>query len=130
MPAANGITTMSLVILPVVDQDRSIAFYEGIGLEKRVDQSFAGGQMRWVEVYAPDTTTGIALAPPPQGSEVTPHATGITFQSEDIDRTYAAFAAQGVDVDTEITRWGGEVPDMFWFRDPDGHSLIVVQPTG
>ena len=33
----------------------------------------------------------------------------------------------GVDVDEEVTRWGGPVPPMFWLRDPDGNSLIIVQ---
>jgi hypothetical protein len=26
-----------------------------------------------------------------------------------------------------ISRMGGPVPPMFWFRDPDGDSLIVVE---
>ena len=30
-------------------------------------------------------------------------------------------------VDAEVTRWGGPVPPMFWLRDPDGNSLIVVE---
>jgi hypothetical protein len=36
--------------------------------------------------------------------------------------------AAGVDVDDEVTRFGGPVPPMFWLRDPDGNSLIIVQP--
>jgi hypothetical protein len=36
--------------------------------------------------------------------------------------------AAGADVDDDVTRWGGTVPPMFWLRDPDGNSLIVVQP--
>ena len=35
----------------------------------------------------------------------------------------------GADVDAEIARYGGPVPPMFWVRDPDGNSLIVVEPT-
>jgi hypothetical protein len=23
---------------------------------------------------------------------------------------------------------GGPVPPMFWFRDPDGNSLLIVEP--
>jgi len=33
-----------------------------------------------------------------------------------------------VDVDEEISRYGGPVPPMFWVRDPEGNALIVVQP--
>ena len=41
----------------------------------------------------------------------------------------ATLKAAGADVDDEITRFGGPVPPMFWLRDPDGNSLIVVQPS-
>ena len=65
---ATRIGTISLVCLPTADQDRSIEFYESLGFEKRTDVPF-GGQYRWVEVYPPNGTTGIALAPPPPGGE-------------------------------------------------------------
>ena len=32
-------------------------------------------------------------------------------------------------VDDEVTRWGDPVPPMFWLRDPDGNSHVVVQPS-
>ena len=123
---ATGIIDISLVVLPVSDQDRSIAFYESLGFEKRTDTTFAGGQMRWVEVYAPEGSTGIALAPPPGGGPATAKETGITLRSADLGATHAVFAAAGADVDAKIMRAGDPVPDMFWFRDPDGHSLLVV----
>jgi predicted enzyme related to lactoylglutathione lyase len=124
----SGLREISLVIVPVTDQDRSLQFYvEKLGLEKRVDNEF-GSRYRWLEVYAPVGSTGIALAVPPPGSPVTPQQTGITFQTDDIDGTHAELSAAGVDVDAEIMRMGGGVPDMFWLRDPDGHSMIVVQP--
>jgi catechol 2,3-dioxygenase-like lactoylglutathione lyase family enzyme len=122
-----GIREMSLVIVPVTDQDRSIEFYvESLGLEKRTDVAFGPGY-RWVEVYAPVGSTGIALATPPPGQDVTPQVTGITLAADDIETTHAALADRGVDVDAEIMRMGGGVPPMFWFRDPDGHSLIIVE---
>jgi predicted enzyme related to lactoylglutathione lyase len=124
----SGLREFSLVILPVSDQDQSITFYvDKLGLEKRTDQEFGHG-MRWVEVFAPVGTTGIALATPPPEREVTAQETGITFQTDDIDATHGQLQQAGVDVDAEITRMGGPVPDMFWLRDPDGHSLLVVQP--
>jgi catechol 2,3-dioxygenase-like lactoylglutathione lyase family enzyme len=123
--STTGIRAISLVIVPVTDQDRSIEFYERLGLEKRVDTPF-GGSYRWVEVYAPEGTTGIAVAPPPEGTPVVAQATGITLISDDVDATHAELKNRGVDVDAEVSRMGGGVPDMFWLRDPDGHSLIVV----
>jgi hypothetical protein len=29
-----------------------------------------------------------------------------------------------------VARMGDPVPPMFWFRDPDGHSLMVVEQQG
>ena len=45
------------------------------------------------------------------------------------DTDHATLKAAGADVDDEVTRWGGPVPPMFWLRDPDQNSLIVVQPS-
>jgi predicted enzyme related to lactoylglutathione lyase len=124
--AATGIGTISLVCVPTVDQDGAIAFYEGLGFEKRTDMPF-GGDYRWVEVYLPESETGIALAPPPPGKSADPAETGITLTTADIDATHAEFTAAGVDVDAEIMRMGEPVPPMFWFRDTSGHSLMVVE---
>ena len=44
-----------------------------------------------------------------------------------IDETHAALKSRGVDVDAEVSRMGGPVPPMFWFRDPTGHTLMVVE---
>jgi catechol 2,3-dioxygenase-like lactoylglutathione lyase family enzyme len=123
---ATGIRQLNLVCVPTPDQDAAITFYESLGFEKRTDVPF-GGSYRWVEVYPPEGTAGIALAPPRPGSEVSPTETGITLVSNDIDATHAEFRSRGVDVDAEVSRMGDPVPPMFWFRDPTGHSLMVVE---
>lgn len=123
---ATGIREICLVCLPTVDQDRAIEFYESIGFEKRTDIPF-GGNYRWVEVYPPGGTAGIALAPPPEGRPVQPGQSGITLTTSDIDATHDEMRSRGVDVDTEVSRMGDPVPPMFWFRDPTGHSLMVVE---
>ncbi len=123
---ATRIRELSLVVVPVTDQDRSIEFYESIGLEKRTDIPF-GGSYRWVEVYPPEGTTGIALAPPRPGDPVEPRETGISLGTSDIDASHAELKARGADVDADVSRMGDPVPPMFWFRDPDGHGLMVVE---
>ena len=80
-----------------------------------------------MEVYPPEGATGIALAPPRPGTAVTPLETGITLTAGDIDGTHAALKSRGIDVDAEVSRMGDPVPPMFWFRDPTGHSLMVVE---
>jgi predicted enzyme related to lactoylglutathione lyase len=115
-----------LVIVPATDQDRSIEFYEQtLGFEKRTDIPF-GDKYRWVEVYPPDGPTGIALAPPREQDKVGVE-TGITLNTDDIDATHAALRDSGADVDAEVSRMGDPVPPMFWFRDPDGNALMVVE---
>ena len=123
---ATGIRGISLVCLPTQEQDKAIEFYESLGFEKRTDTPFGGGY-RWIEVYPPDGTAGIALAPPPPGTELKAMETGITLTTSDIDATHAALSSRGVDVDAEVARMGDPVPPMFWFRDPSGHVLMVVQ---
>ena len=122
---ATGIRQITLVAIPSTDQDRSIQFYEQLGFEKRTDVPF-GGNYRWVEVYPPEGTTGIALAPPRENGP-TSMETGISLNTDDVESTYNRMKADGVDVDPEIMRMGGPVPPMFWFRDPDGNTLLVVE---
>jgi catechol 2,3-dioxygenase-like lactoylglutathione lyase family enzyme len=120
------IGAITLVIIPSTDQDRSIEFYvDSLGFEKRTDVPF-GGDYRWVEVYPPDGSTGIALAPPRPG-DPTAVQTGITLGTDDIDASHAELRARGVDVDAEVSRMGDPVPPMFWFRDPDGNTLLIVE---
>jgi catechol 2,3-dioxygenase-like lactoylglutathione lyase family enzyme len=113
------------VIIPSVDQDKSIEFYEQLGFDKRTDVPF-GDKYRWVEVYPPSGSTGIALAPPREG-DATGVETGITLATDDVDATHEYLKSNGVDVDEQVSRMGDPVPPMFWFRDPDGNSLMVVQ---
>ncbi len=124
---ASQINEINLVMIPSPDQDRSIEFYESLGFEKRTDIPF-GGEYRWVEVYPPSGTTGIALAPPRPGTDPEGGVqTGISLTTDDIDATHAHLQSLGVDVDAEILRMGDPVPPMFWFRDPDANTLLIVQ---
>jgi catechol 2,3-dioxygenase-like lactoylglutathione lyase family enzyme len=120
------VNRISLVCVPTLEQDKAIVFYESLGFEKRTDTAFGNGY-RWVEVYPPQGTTGLAIAPPPGNSPITPVNTGITLTTSDIEASHAQFKALGVDVDPEISRMGDPVPPMFWFRDPSGHTLLVVE---
>lgn len=115
------------VVIPVTDQDRALQFYtEVLGLEKRVDMPFAPG-MRWVEVVPSGAETPIAICPPPEGRAAGGKETGISLQTDDADAFHAKLKAQDVDVDAEVTRFGDPVPPMFWLRDPEGNSLMVVE---
>jgi catechol 2,3-dioxygenase-like lactoylglutathione lyase family enzyme len=121
------INKVGTVVIPVADQDRAVEFYvETLGFEKRTDVPFGNGY-RWIEVAPADAVTTIALAPPPEGKPVGNVQTGIGLQTDDIDADHADLKARGVDVDPEVSRMGGPVPPLFWFRDPEGNTLMVAE---
>jgi catechol 2,3-dioxygenase-like lactoylglutathione lyase family enzyme len=126
-----NITQVGRVAVTVSDTDRAIDFYvDKLGFEKVVDVPMSDSSpMRWVEVAVRGTPTTIALAPPPDGTPAGGAQTGICLDTSDVDADHAALKSAGVDVDDEVTRFGGPVPPMFWLRDPDGNSLLVVQPS-
>lgn len=122
------LTRVGRVCIPTADVDRALGFYVGtLGFEKVVDVPM-GPEMRWVEVQLPGAETTIALAPPPPGGRAGGAQTGIILDTTELEADHAALQAAGADVDAEISRMGGAVPPMFWVRDPEGNSLIVVQP--
>jgi catechol 2,3-dioxygenase-like lactoylglutathione lyase family enzyme len=121
------VSKVATVIVPVADQEGAIQFYtEKLGLEKRMDVPFGDGKYRWVEVGPAGADTTIALAPPPPGGSTGGRETGISLYSEDVDGYHAELKDSGVDVDAEVSRMGDPVPPMFWLRDPEGNSLMVV----
>jgi catechol 2,3-dioxygenase-like lactoylglutathione lyase family enzyme len=135
---AHRITQLQLVVIPSTDQERSLAFYEALGFQRRNDSPWGEGY-RWVEVYPPSGTAGMALVPPREG-DPTGVQTGIILNTDDIDAAHTEMKANGIDVDADIARVDapgairigavelvGPVPPMFWFRDPDGNQLLVVE---
>jgi catechol 2,3-dioxygenase-like lactoylglutathione lyase family enzyme len=124
-----NISQVGRVAIPVSDTDRALEFYvETLGFEKVVDVPM-GDSGRWVEVSVLGAPTTIALAPPPPGQQAGGTQTGICLDTSDVDADHAALKEAGADVDEQVSRFDGPVPPMFWVRDPDGNSLIVVQPS-
>lgn len=124
---STAVTKVANVIVPFADQDRALRFYtETLGLEKRVDVPFGDGE-RWIEVAPAGAETSIALTPPGPGGTTGDRQTGITLATEDIDAYHAQLRDKGVDVDAEVSRYGNGVPPMFWLRDPERNTLLVVE---
>jgi catechol 2,3-dioxygenase-like lactoylglutathione lyase family enzyme len=121
------ISEVGRVMVPVTDQDRALEFYIGtLGFEKRADTPFGKGD-RWIEVAPPGAPTAIALVKPPEGMPVGID-TNIALSSGDVDATHEYLRSQGVEADEEVMRMGDPVPPMFFFRDPDGNRLLIVEP--
>jgi catechol 2,3-dioxygenase-like lactoylglutathione lyase family enzyme len=118
------ITGVLTVGIPVVDQDRALAFYvDTLGFETRRDAAVGPG-MRWIEVAPPGAAITVALAQArdgvPAGVE-----TGLRLATSDVDGAHADLRARGVHVD-EVLRWPG-IPPMFALRDQDDNGLTIVE---
>ena len=122
-----SITEVGTVMVPVSDQDKALEFYVGtLGFEKRTDTPYGDGE-RWVDVAPPGAVTTVALVKPREG-ESAGIETRVGFTTEDIDADHAHLKEHGVDAD-DVMRMGDPVPPMFFFRDPDGNSLLMVERT-
>ncbi len=120
------ISQIGTVMVPVSDQDRALAFFTGtLGFEQRADVPYGRGD-RWVEVAPAGAATSIALVTPQEG-ETAGIQSRVGFTTDDIDADHASLLARGVDVDEAVMRMGDPVPPMFFFRDPDGNSYLIVQ---
>jgi predicted enzyme related to lactoylglutathione lyase len=125
--SSTHINAIGRVMVPVGDQDRALEFYLGtLGFEKRADVPFGDGE-RWIEVAPPGEDTAIALVSPRAG-ESAGVDTRTSLSTDDIEATHAELVARGVDVDAEVMRMGDPVPPMFWLRDQDGNTLMIVEP--
>lgn len=120
------IESVGRVMIPVADQDAAIAFYtEKLGFELTADVPFGEGD-RWVEVSPAPGATALALVPP-RGEYQTGRMTGVAFDTSDAAAVQSELKEKGVDVDSATMGGDGTVPLLFFLRDLDGNSLMVVQ---
>ena len=125
MSTTTVVSKVATVAVPVVDQEKALELYvDKLGFEKRTDISMGNGY-RWIEVAPPGAETTIAI-PPPSG-KAGEKDTRISLQTDDIDALHAELRSRGVDVDDEVTRFGDRVPPMFWFRDAEQNTLMVIE---
>ncbi|HET8528448.1 MAG TPA: VOC family protein [Gaiellaceae bacterium] len=115
------------VLVPVADQDAAIAWYtDKLGFTVAADVSFGEGE-RWVEVAPPSGGANLALVPE-RGDYRTGRMTGVALTSGDVAGDHAELRSNGVDAD-DLLGGDGTVPPMFFFRDGDGNTLLLVAET-
>ena len=119
-----GIGAITVVGIPVTDQDRALEFYsERLGFTTQSDTPLPGSDARWIMLTC-GTGASIALVKAstdaPAGVE-----TGLRFHTEDAAATRAALLSRGVRVG-EVLRWPG-VPAMFQAFDGDGNRFEIVE---
>jgi catechol 2,3-dioxygenase-like lactoylglutathione lyase family enzyme len=116
--------TLEVVVVPVADVDRAIAFYrDQIGFH--LDHDTRGGPMRFAQLTPRGSGCSIVLSDPPPmpaGS-----LRGLQLVVSDARAARDHLVAQGVavgDVNVLDDRDGGT---MFDFADPDGNAWVVQQ---
>jgi len=120
-----AITNISVVSVPVTDQDRAKSFYaEKLGFTAEVDSSLGEG-MRWVMLRPPGSGAAITLVTwfdtMPAGS-----LRGSVLACDDLEKTLADLAARGVGFNENEVQ---EAPWGRWktFDDPDGNGWVLQE---
>ncbi len=131
--------TIHSSFLPQSDPDAAVAFYrDALGFEVRLDVSY--GDRHWITVGPPgQPTTAIVLYPP----EATPNLTDderrtvaemmakgtfghVVLETDDLEATFAALVAKGVEVVQEPTDQPYGIRDGA-VRDPSGNLVRINQ---
>jgi predicted enzyme related to lactoylglutathione lyase len=116
-----AIKHISVVSIPVTDQDRAKAFYEGtLGFTVLHDNQMSP-EMRWLQLSPPGSDVSVALVN--WMKEMLPGKFGgLVLEVDDIAATIADLRARGVEVnDADTTPWG-----LFaTFEDPDTNALVL-----
>ena len=116
--------TLEVVVVPVGDVDRAIAFYrDRVGFH--LDHDTRGGPMRFAQLTPTGSGCSIVLADPPAMEPGS--LRGLQLVVADAEAARRLLLANGVAA-TEISviddRDGGT---MFEFADPDGNAWVVQQ---
>ncbi len=116
--------TLEVVVVPVGDVDRAIAFYrDRVGFN--LDHDTRAGDQRFAQLTPPGSGCSIVLSQPspmPPGS-----LRGLQLVVADAYRARDELMSRGVavtEIDVLDNRDGGT---MFSFTDPDGNAWVVQQ---
>jgi predicted enzyme related to lactoylglutathione lyase len=120
------IRRLKFVGIPVRDQDRACEFYvQKLGFQVVTDQPMgAGGPgMRWIELRPPKGETGIALFTPPGQEDRIGTFAGISWECDDVQKTYEELVAKGVEFTKppEKQPWGM----MAIMQDSEGNQMVL-----
>jgi len=121
--SATMIKTVKFVSIPVKDQDQALDFYtKKLGFTVFTDQPMGPGQ-RWIELSIPGAKTGIVLFTPDGHEARIGTFTGVSFECDDVDATYEALKAKGVEfiAPPKKESWGTSA----LFKDQDGNQFVM-----
>ena len=118
------IKTIKFVSVPVANQDRALEFYTTVlGFGIVTDQPMGPGQQRWIELKIPGAQTGLALFTSDGHQDRIGTFQGISFATDDVEKTHGELVARGVEFSQPPTKqpWG----TFAIFKDPDGNQFVL-----
>jgi glyoxylase I family protein len=126
--AAVALTGLNHVSFPVRDLERAVRFYRdvlGLAPIPRPDLPFPGAWLGGdgIQVHLIVPPEGAPLGSPPPS--LNPLAGHVAFAIADYDAVVAGLRAAGVE-----TLEAGRELGQLWVRDPDGHLIELIRPTG
>jgi len=117
------IRKMKFTSIPVRDQDRALKFYMDIlGFTLITDQPMGPG-VRWIELRPSKGETGVALFTPPGLEDRIGTFTGISFDCDDVQKTYEELSARGVEFakPPKAESWGVSAV----MKDSEGNQIVL-----
>jgi predicted enzyme related to lactoylglutathione lyase len=120
------IRRIKFVNIPVRDQERALDFYVNqLGFTVQTDQPMGPGQ-RWIEVRPPKGDTGVSLFTPPGHEDRIGQFTGLSFECDDVPKTYDELKAKGVEFEKPPTAqpWGV----FAILKDSEGNQIVLSSP--
>lgn len=124
-----GLGQISLITVPVTDQERAKSFYiDVLGFNEKVDYVMgateagsASGGARWLMLSPPQAGPDIVLS-----NWITPPGTShVSIETDNIEAIWQTLTDRGLTIDQrpQDAAWGR------WFQvhDPDGNTWLIVQ---
>lgn len=113
--------TISIISIPVTDQERAKQFYIKLGFELWADNQF--NNQRWVQLGFPGSATSITLVN--WFESMQPGSIrGLVIDVEDIEAEIKRLTENGIHVaPIDNTPWG----NFATVKDPDGNALSLHQ---
>jgi catechol 2,3-dioxygenase-like lactoylglutathione lyase family enzyme len=119
--------TLEVVILPVSDMDRSIAFYrDQVGFQ--LDHHTTNEHMNVVQLTPPGSGCSIVFGDLPSQNEMAPGSMhGLQLVVSDADAARQELLDRGVEASEIVVFDERDGGTLFGFTDPDGNTWAVQQ---
>jgi catechol 2,3-dioxygenase-like lactoylglutathione lyase family enzyme len=106
------IKQIKFVSIPVADQNRALDFYtDKLGFTIITDQPFDEKQ-RWIELRVPKAETRVVLFTPDGDEKRIGSFMNMSYECDDIDKTYKELSARGVEFEGPPQNSQGHLRDV------------------